>query len=172
MSKIRGPQQKTHCKNGHLLIGDNVRQLFHKDGTKNGRKCMECNRINHRKYYHKDATDRARRVRQYRKDNPDAVKNVVLKRRFGITIEQYKSILTSQDNKCALCLTENPGRKDKFFQVDHCHKTNKVRALLCLTCNLALGAAKDDPILLRKMADYIESYQLKFNTTSIEAGWQ
>jgi recombination endonuclease VII len=157
--KTRGPKKKTHCKRGHLLEGDNVKQLFNPNGTKAGRKCMECNRILHRKWYHADSELRCSKVRQYRKDNPDAVKNARLKRDFGITLDQYKKILETQEGQCALCGSTEPGRKDRFFAVDHCHITGKVRALLCLTCNVALGAAKDNPALLRKMADYIESYQ-------------
>lgn len=39
---------------------------------------------------------------------------------------------------------------------DHDHATGAFRGWLCDRCNRALGQVKDDPALLRAMADYIE----------------
>lgn len=44
---------------------------------------------------------------------------------------------------------------------DHCHTTGLLRGLLCMDCNRGLGAFKDDPVLLRKAADYIEEWRTK-----------
>lgn len=69
-----------------------------------------------------------------------------LKRTYGITIEQYNELLAVQNNCCAICGTE--GRKRIYVNkreqllplfVDHCHKTNKVRGLLCNKCNVGLA---------------------------------
>lgn len=43
--------------------------------------------------------------------------------------------------------------------MDHCHKTGQHRALLCKLCNPGLGFFRDDPLLLRRAAEYIEGYQ-------------
>ena len=43
--------------------------------------------------------------------------------------------------------------------VDHCHKTNKVRGILCTNCNLALGHFKDDVSLLEYARIYLLSSQ-------------
>lgn len=99
-----------------------------------------------------------------------------LKKR-GLTIEQYMSMLTEQDNKCAICRIDSPGSVDRrpagrkpklgwpstarpietsrLWHVDHDHKTGAVRGLLCVHCNIALGYAKDDPDLLIAMANYL-----------------
>jgi hypothetical protein len=66
---------------------------------------------------------------------------------------------------CELC-----GREETAFarratgeiralQQDHCHSTDVLRGLLCLDCNRLLGAARDNPGLLRSAAAYIEKYQ-------------
>jgi Recombination endonuclease VII len=158
--KTRGPKPHAHCKRGHLFTEENSKQLYNANGTKNGRLCLECNRLRHNNYYEKDSESRKERVRKHREAHPDTIRNTVLKKKYGITLEQYNLLLSEQDGKCFLCKTADPGRiEQKVFCVDHCHRTNTVRRLLCMTCNLALGAAKDDPALLRKMADYIESYQ-------------
>ena len=40
---------------------------------------------------------------------------------------------------------------------DHDHKTGKFRGWLCSHCNHALGYARDNPELLRKLAEYLEN---------------
>lgn len=62
----------------------------------------------------------------------------------------------AQDGKCAICRTE---RRWKYrLVVDHCHTTNKVRGLLCESCNLVIGKMLDTPQLLREAAHYIERH--------------
>ena len=56
-----------------------------------------------------------------------------LKFKYGITIEQYDSMLLSQKNKCYIC------NEEKKLVVDHCHKTGAIRKLLCHGCNTVLG---------------------------------
>lgn len=51
------------------------------------------------------------------------------------------------------------------LQLDHCHKTGIMRGWLCGTCNRAAGQAKDDPVLLRKLADYLEKHTGLINST-------
>jgi len=40
--------------------------------------------------------------------------------------------------------------------MDHCHKTNKIRGLLCGKCNSAIGFFDDDTELLEKAIDYLK----------------
>lgn len=66
---------------------------------------------------------------------------------------------------CSLCGKEETafarGKTGEIraLQQDHCHATGVLRGLLCLDCNRMLGAAKDDPELLRAAANYIERYR-------------
>lgn len=79
-----------------------------------------------------------------------------LKRRYGITSDDYAKILASQSYRCAICGTTtcHTGRN---FSVDHCHTTGKVRGLLCAHCNVGLGNFKDDPTLLTNAIKYLET---------------
>ena|ERR1700730_4342225 len=75
-----------------------------------------------------------------------------LKRQYGISLEEYERLLALQNGACAICR-----RKSKrMLCVDHCHKTGRVRGLLCVRCNTGLGLYKDDPSLMRRGADYLE----------------
>ena len=57
----------------------------------------------------------------------------------------------AQNYCCAICETDKPGKRAKRWFVDHDHKTNKVRKLLCHQCNLGLGHFKENVELLQKL---------------------
>lgn len=82
--------------------------------------------------------------------NPERARNRGLKKRYGITLTEFDSLLASQGHKCAMCGTSEPGGMGTFH-VDHCHRTGKIRALLCTKCNVGLGALGDDPARASEM---------------------
>jgi hypothetical protein len=91
---------------------------------------------------------------QYREDNKktyDAQKDYRLKRMYGITKADYDTLLTEQQNKCIICCDEMI-----LPQIDHCHTTGKVRGLLCMHYNTALGKFKDNIDLLQRAIDYLQ----------------
>lgn len=55
---------------------------------------------------------------------------------YGLTVEQYEEMFSKQDGVCAIC--KQPW-KTRRLAVDHCHKTGKIRGLLCGRCNGQLG---------------------------------
>lgn len=59
--------------------------------------------------------------------------------------------MTADGLHCAICRAA-----DERLFVDHCHKTNRFRGLLCHTCNTGIGQLGDDPELLRAAANYLE----------------
>lgn len=112
------------------------------------------------KYYaeHKDEL-KSKHKAQYRA-NPGRFRNWQLLRDYGITLEQYNEMLKSQDYRCAICGTDNPGGRGAFH-VDHNHITGKVRGLLCSSCNHAIGLLKVDEhgsFNTRKATEYINKY--------------
>lgn len=94
------------------------------------------------------------RVKAWQKANPDRVKDTILKRDFGISLEQYNQLLKTQDNSCAICKT-NQSQQRIMMAVDHDHTSNKIRGLLCDLCNRGIGLLKDDPMLLDRASSYI-----------------
>lgn len=81
-----------------------------------------------------------------------------LKKKYGLTLEDWSSMLIAQNSCCAICKTHIDNCTHQQLAVDHCHATGKVRALLCDLCNTALGKFKDNPELLREAADYVERH--------------
>jgi len=62
----------------------------------------------------------------------------------------------AQDGLCAIC--KKPEVEGKSLAVDHDHKTQTVRFLLCKNCNQGLGFFLDSPVLLARAAQYLLSH--------------
>lgn len=74
--------------------------------------------------------------------------------KYNITIEEYDQMLIDQGGVCKICGT--PPKK-RLLAVDHCHKTKRVRGLLCYNCNYILGWWRDDAPRFRRAADYLDA---------------
>lgn len=75
---------------------------------------------------------------------------------YGLTNDEFDSMLKKQHHKCAICGTKDWGRLSP--SIDHDHTTGKVRALLCNRCNRTLGLAGDSTQLLNKMIKYLKKH--------------
>jgi ribosomal protein S20 len=75
-----------------------------------------------------------------------------LKRDFGINEETYFIMLEQQNNVCKICQKSDKRR----LCVDHCHKTGRIRGLLCQRCNKCIGQFEDDPELLTRAIEYLK----------------
>ena len=78
-----------------------------------------------------------------------------LRRRFGITTEQYDELLFRQEGCCGVCGKHHTSFSTRLA-VDHNHKTGELRGLLCNYCNHRLIGRHTEASLLRKMAEYLE----------------
>jgi hypothetical protein len=86
---------------------------------------------------------------------------------YGISISDYETILDIQNNKCFICSTDEPGG-NREFNVDHDHKTNKVRGLLCIGCNLGLACFKENIEFLNIAIQYLEKHSYSFSAVVLE----
>jgi len=74
---------------------------------------------------------------------------------YGLTLEQYDTMLSTQGGSCSICKTVTPDHGSGRFVVDHCHTTGAVRGLLCNSCNVLLGGAKDNQSVLLEAVQYL-----------------
>lgn len=101
---------------------------------------------------HKERREDARRARnkanpekhrksvaRWRAKNADHVKDTWLRQNYGISLEQRNSILGAQGNRCAVCRADDPAGRWGEWHTDHCHKTGRIRGILCMRCNIAVG---------------------------------
>jgi hypothetical protein len=77
-----------------------------------------------------------------------------LKRKYGISLEDYEVMLDAQGGVCKICGEPRP--EERTLHVDHDHETGAIRGLLCFRCNNAIGDLRDDHDLARKLADYLD----------------
>lgn len=75
-------------------------------------------------------------------------------RKYGVSKKDYDNMLKNQDYKCKICRQVNIINK-RTLDVDHCHKTNKIRGLLCQKCNRGIGLLNDNPVLCARSALYL-----------------
>ncbi len=78
----------------------------------------------------------------------------VMRKRYGITPEDYAAMLAAQGGKCAIC-HGGPNGPGTRLHVDHCHNGGQVRGLLCSKCNTAVGLLDNDPARADALAVYL-----------------
>lgn len=138
------------------------------DGHRN--ECQACFAEMRRKRYQTDPGKEVARVQRWRQQNPEkynayqrkrrqlpevkaAERGGHLKRKFGLTPEQYDEMLRRQKGRCWIC-GHGPA-EGQSLDVDHDHATGEVRALLCRNCNQGLGKFYENPELLTTAAAYL-----------------
>lgn len=84
------------------------------------------------------------------KSDPLWKKRAKLKHLYGLRWGDFMAMLAAQGGRCRICddVMTMP-------RVDHCHRTSKVRGLLCHNCNVALGHFRDSPTLLARAIEYL-----------------
>ncbi len=98
-----------------------------------------------------------------RLSQPERTRDLKLRGEYGITLAEYDQMFEKQQGVCAICHcveTASDGYKGtKRLAVDHDHKTDQVRGLLCQACNHVLGFAKDNSATLIEAARYLDETQ-------------
>lgn len=111
-----------------------------------------------RRYYRANAEKIKAKGREDRAANPAKHKSARRKRTFGISEDDFQKMLSGQSGACQICrfvFVVGAGR-ELIPHVDHCHKTGKVRGLLCTSCNKMLGFAKENLVSLERAIEYLK----------------
>ena len=75
---------------------------------------------------------------------------------LGITEAEYREFYRRQSGKCGICQRRLYSKRYKRFAVDHCHKTGRIRGLLCTNCNTAIGLLRDCPVTLQRAIEWLK----------------
>lgn len=151
------------------------------DGTRyiSGHGCVECRSMlsrafrdkpnykqYHRDYYQKRKYDPAviaadrQRGAKWRATEKGKSRSIryYLKYAYGITVEQFAHMVAQQNNECAICGRSGTEERHGRLSVDHDHKTNVVRQLLCDDCNVGIGTLGEDVGRLEAAAAYLRRH--------------
>lgn len=135
--------------------------------------CKACTAAKRATWYAENAPAEKARVKEWQQANRERVnagnrerrrspearraqRDGHLRRKYGITADQYDEMLAAQGGVCAICERE-PNPKISLH-VDHDHETGAIRGLTCFRCNQAMGAFGEDPELLRSAAAYLDRH--------------
>jgi hypothetical protein len=141
---MEGSKTCSKCHQDKPIIEYQI-QPENKDGRRGV--CNEC-RNSRRKYL--DSLNPRQTIERNRKNT--------LKQFHNMTPEEYEGLLEEQDGVCAICQNPQKWSQTDNLVVDHDHKINTNRGLLCTHCNKVLGHAHDDSNILRAAADYLDKY--------------
>lgn len=153
------------------LLDKPITEFFRKADSRDGHQslCKSCRREYKRAEYviHRDKVQ-ARNKRWYERNresqifrtsrnarqNAPARRDARFRRTYGVSLVEIEAIREAQGGVCAICRDpKRPGRKS--LCVDHCHRTGRVRGLLCHQCNKAIGLFGDSPSHLHAAIAYL-----------------
>lgn len=142
-------RQCSECKRLFELNGDNFgvqKYTMRERRVKTSRwhsMCRGCwNRYERQRYADRKSEQKIKQTR-----------NTYYMRMYGLTSQQVDEML---EKGCMVCGTTDRGVNKNSLHIDHCHTTQRVRGCLCVRCNQALGHMRDNPELIRRLADYLE----------------
>lgn len=157
-------KKMSKCK---ICLEEKPLSCFYKDSyAKNGHKskCIPCAKQITKNWSLENLKEVRAKAREWHIKNPERSKQSAkaskMKSKYGVTICVYDKMLESQNNACAICLKpekliDSRTGNIRALSIDHCHKTGKVRGLLCSSCNHLLGRAKDSITTLLNAVEYL-----------------
>lgn len=127
--------------------------------TKQFKRCPKCGKTKPFSDFQKDKTKSGGRTCWCKKCQQALNRICKMRKKFNISEKQYQKMLSEQNGVCSICgfpETKKQNGKIVMLAVDHCHVTGKNRGLLCMKCNVALGAFRDDIDIMASAISYLK----------------
>jgi hypothetical protein len=100
-------------------------------------------------------------LRAYNESHKERRRASQIAKRYNVPLEQAKKLAERVLGKCDICGKRpfSNGKRTLNLHVDHCHSTNKVRGVLCPSCNSGIAFLKDSPKIIENALKYIEKFK-------------
>lgn len=127
---------------------------------KSSKVCPKCGIISPLDNFYKSSVSLSGLQSWCKQCSSDSTRESDFKLKYGLTVSLYYLILKEQDNKCDCCdkiiysKDESP-KQTLTAHVDHCHKTGRIRGLLCGACNSGIGHLGDNKEGLERALAYV-----------------
>ena len=125
-------------------------------------RCKNCISVIRKEAYKRDRDKILTRVSNYRKQNPEKIRDTRLRRAYGVGIEYFNSKLAEQNGVCAGCDRNFRNKwcgREVHMALDHDHCTNEPRGILCVKCNRALGLLEENINTFNNLIKYLNKYK-------------
>ncbi len=105
----------------------------------------------HKKWRQKPENKLKKKIadKEYNKIYWPKIKSKVIAKKHGISVEKYEEIVLKAEGKCAIC------KQEAKLYLDHNHLTGKIRGMLCLGCNTAIGNLRDSVEIVEAAKQYL-----------------
>ena len=129
------------------------------------RLCIGCGKVCASKAVEPRCQNCSKGLRRIWTEKGQAQRNSQLKKKYNLTLSDFDTLWIVFKGRCAICNIElrqtqkSRGQSLDTVCVDHNHETGNLRGLLCNGCNKGIGLFKDDPEILNKAKEYLESCQ-------------
>lgn len=124
--------------------------------------CTDCSRAVTKASYSKPEA-KMRHRKWYKEKYEDTAENARLLKLYGITLDQYNSMLEQQEHKCEICKSPETAVSRNGYTlrlaIDHNHLTGAIRSLLCFRCNRGIGYFEENPKLIKEILKYLKKHE-------------
>lgn len=107
-------------------------------------------------YYNANKPEILETLKEKYKNNPEFFKDKHYRQNYKITLDEYNNLFKLQNGKCVICGTHQ-SQLTRKLSVDHNHKTQKIRGLLCNNCNHGIGKFMDNIEYLKNAIEYLST---------------
>jgi hypothetical protein len=124
--------------------------------------CRSCISINRKAKYRLEREKVLLRVKKYRTENPEKIRDTKLRQADGVGVAYFEEKLKEQNGVCGCCKKNRKTLwrgKEVRMALDHDHETGKPRGILCIKCNRALGLLEEKQETILSLLEYIRKYQ-------------
>lgn len=131
--------------------------------------CKSCHNEKARIYRKIHPEETRKCVENYRKLNPEKVKDSQLRIKYGISLDKLNELIYDQGGKCFLCKVEFSKKWDERPAIDHDHSCCSgaktcgkcIRKILCIRCNAWLGRFENNPKMFLEAFNYLRTHDYK-----------
>ncbi len=121
--------------------------------------CKACDAPRYMRKKRKNPEEIAAKQKEWRDNNKKRIRDVKRNSKYGLSGEEADRMREEQFFACAICRRHESLLGKRGLVIDHDHKTDKIRGLLCDKCNRCLGLLDDSVDIIESAVRYLRKYQ-------------